>query len=208
MELWSNDLSAGGPIAGEFAFCLPDEHSHARLGPNRNPHLAWAGAPPGTRSIALIVHDSDAPTKPDDVNQEGREVPTDLPRADFFHWLLVDLEPDVSEIDPGSFADGVVAGGRDGAEGPGGARQGINDYTDWFGGDPDMAGDYFGYDGPCPPWNDSLVHRYVFTVFALDVDHLDVPHRFDGVAARTAIEGHVLASAELAATYTLNPRLQ
>ena len=33
-----------------------------------------------------------------------------------------------------------------------------------------MSGDYFGYDGPCPPWNDSIVHHYVFTVYALDVD--------------------------------------
>ena len=32
-----------------------------------------------------------------------------------------------------------------------------------------MFGDYYGYDGPCPPWNDELVHRYVFTLYALDV---------------------------------------
>jgi hypothetical protein len=29
-----------------------------------------------------------------------------------------------------------------------------------------MAGSYFGYDGPFPPWNDSLVHHYVFTLYA------------------------------------------
>ena len=29
---------------------------------------------------------------------------------------------------------------------------------------PTMAGDYYGYDGPFPPWNDSLVHHYVFTL--------------------------------------------
>jgi phosphatidylethanolamine-binding protein (PEBP) family uncharacterized protein len=39
----------------------------------------------------------------------------------------------------------------------------------WFAGDNDMRGDYYGYDGPCPPWNDEIVHRYVFTLFALDV---------------------------------------
>ena len=39
----------------------------------------------------------------------------------------------------------------------------------WFASDKDMAGDYHGYDGPCPPWNDEIPHRYVFTVYALDV---------------------------------------
>ncbi len=70
-----------------------------------------------------------------------------------------------------------------------------------------MGGDYYGYDGPCPPWNDSLVHHYVFTVFALDTDLLDLAEGFGGNDARSAIEGHVLGSAELIGTYTLNPRL-
>jgi phosphatidylethanolamine-binding protein (PEBP) family uncharacterized protein len=30
-----------------------------------------------------------------------------------------------------------------------------------------MKGDYHGYDGPCPPWNDTLLHHYVFTIYAL-----------------------------------------
>ena len=33
-----------------------------------------------------------------------------------------------------------------------------------------MAGHYFGYDGPFPPFNDSLVHHYVFTLYALSVE--------------------------------------
>ena len=33
----------------------------------------------------------------------------------------------------------------------------------------DMRGDYHGYDGPCPPWNDGILHHYVFTLYALDV---------------------------------------
>ncbi|MEA3502325.1 MAG: phospholipid-binding protein, partial [Actinomycetota bacterium] len=68
-------------------------------------------------------------------------------------------------------------------------------------------GDYYGYDGPCPPWNDSLVHHYVFTVSALDTKSLDLPERFGGLDARAAMESHVLASAEITGTYTLNPRL-
>ena len=38
-------------------------------------------------------------------------------------------------------------------------------------------GNYFGYDGPCPPWNDAIPHHYVFTLYALDVARLDVPAR-------------------------------
>ena len=47
-----------------------------------------------------------------------------------------------------------------------------------------MSGDYFGYDGPCPPWNDALVHRYVFTLYALDVATLGLQGPFTGCAAR------------------------
>jgi Raf kinase inhibitor-like YbhB/YbcL family protein len=206
MELWSNDFSEGGPIPGEFAFCLPDAEQHATFGPNRNPHMAWSGIPDGTRSLAVICHDPDVPTVPDDVNVEGREVPEDLPRTDFFHWVLVGLPPDVTEIGAAACSDGVTTGGKS-DEAPFGCRQGANDYTGWFAEDPDMAGDYYGYDGPCPPWNDTLVHHYVFTIFALDAETLDLPSRFDGTDARAAIEGHVLGSAEMTGTYTLNPRL-
>ena len=68
-----------------------------------------------------------------------------------------------------------------------------------------MAGNYFGYDGPCPPWNDEIPHRYVFTLFALDVARLAVDGMFTGARARTAMAGHVLAQAALTGRYTLNP---
>jgi hypothetical protein len=207
MKLWTNDFSDGDPIPGDFAFCLPDAVTHAVFASNRNPHLAWSEVPDGARSLAIIVHDRDVPTRPDDVNQEGREVPPDLPRADFFHWLLIDLSPELREIEAGSFSDGVVPHGKDAAGALGGSRQGLNDYTMWFGGDPEMSGDYFGYDGPCPPWNDSLVHHYEFTIYAIGVDRLDVPLRFAGQEARDAMADHVLASASFTGTYTLNQRL-
>ena len=206
MKLWSSDFADGEPIPGEFAFGIPDADQHMAFGPNRNPHLAWSGVPDGTRSLAITCHDRDVPTKPDDVNVEGREVPADLPRTDFFHWLLADLSPEVTEIGAGACSDGVTPGGK-ADHSPFGCRQGINDYTAWFGDDPEMGGAYFGYDGPCPPWNDSLVHHYVFTVFALDVEHLDVASGYRGDAAREAMEGHVLDAASITGTYALNPRL-
>jgi phosphatidylethanolamine-binding protein (PEBP) family uncharacterized protein len=70
-----------------------------------------------------------------------------------------------------------------------------------------MAGQYFGYDGPFPPFNDSLVHHYVFTLYAVSVDRLAVDGAFTGAQARAALAGVVLGEATLSGTYTLNRRL-
>ena len=85
--------------------------------------------------------------------------------------------------------------------------QGVNDFTGWFAGDADMGGQYLGYDGPCPPWNDALLHHYRFTVFALDVAALPLASGFNVEALRAAMAGHVLAEASLTGTYSLNPDL-
>ena len=97
---------------------------------------------------------------------------------------------------------------KPGPAGPHGSRQGINDYTGWFASDRDMAGDYYGYDGPCPPWNDEIAHRYVFTLYALDVAQLAVSDRFTGSDVRRAMDGHVLARASVTGRYTLNPSIR
>ena len=55
-----------------------------------------------------------------------------------------------------------------------------------------MGGDYGGYDGPCPPWNDSIMHHFHFTVFALDVQLLDLKGAFTGAGVLAAMKGHVL----------------
>jgi phosphatidylethanolamine-binding protein (PEBP) family uncharacterized protein len=73
--------------------------------------------------------------------------------------------------------------------------------------DRDRAGDYFGYDGPCPPGNDSIVHHYVFTVYALGVDRLPLMGRFGGADALKVIERHKLGQASITGTYTTNPRV-
>jgi hypothetical protein len=206
MQFTSSSFSDGRAIPGDLAFCVPDSESHAIFGRNRNPAFAWDDLPTETRSLALICHDPDVPSRPDDVNQEGREVPADLPRADFYHWILVDLPPDIGGFSDGAFSDGVTAGGK-GSPGAYGTRSGLNNYTQWFEGDPDLGGDYYGYDGPCPPWNDSLEHHYVFTLYALDVDRSPVEGSFTGPDVLEAIEGHVLDSAVITGTYTLNPRM-
>ena len=69
------------------------------------------------------------------------------------------------------------------------------------------SGDYYGYDGPCPPWNDSLAHHYVFTVYALDVERLPIEGRFDGRQALEVIARHTLAKGSVSGVYSLNPRV-
>lgn len=206
MHLSSTSFSDGQAIPGDFAFCVPDPDGHATFGPNRNPALRWSEVPEGTRTFVLICHDPDVPTKPDDVNQEGREVPPDLPRTNFYHWVLVDLPARVTSIIDGEFCNGVTERGK-AQTGPYGARPGLSNYTDWFSGDPNMDGTYYGYDGPCPPWNDSLIHHYVFTVYATDLERCPVDGAFSGPDVLAAIEENILAKASITGTYTLNPRL-
>jgi hypothetical protein len=208
MRLQSDSFTDGTAIPGDFAFAVIDPSSHVALSKNRNPHLAWSDAPAVTRSFTIVCHDYDVPSRGDDVNKEGREIPSSLPRVDFFHWLLLDIPSSVQGIAAGSQSDGVVPRGKPGPSAPGGFRHGINDYTGWFISDPNMKGTYYGYDGPCPPWNDSIIHHYVFTVYALDTPHLDVHGDPIGANVRAALAGHVIAQAHLTGTYTLNPRLR
>ena len=209
MKLWSDSWINGERIPMRFAAGKPGVAGGVTFSDNLSPHLAWSEVPAGTKSFALICHDFDVPSRGDDVNQSDREVPADLPRVDFFHWVMVDLPGTLGELKEGAFSHGFTAHGKPGpsvAALPG-ARHGLNDYTGWFAGDAGMAGDYFGYDGPFPPFNDSLIHHYVFTVYALSVARVAVEGHFTGAQVRHAIYPHVLAEATHSGTYTLNQRL-
>ncbi len=205
MKIWSDSFGHNQVIPSEFAFGKHHPDSHVELSENKNPHIAWSDLPEGTQSLVLICHDPDVPSRGDDVNQEGKTVPADLPRVDFFHWILVDIPTDVDHIPAGEHSSGITARGKTGPEAPGGMRHGLSNYTDWFAGDADMAGNYFGYDGPCPPWNDAIIHHYNFTLYALDAPTCPVTEHFTGPEVLKAIEGHILDSATLIGTYAINP---
>jgi Raf kinase inhibitor-like YbhB/YbcL family protein len=71
-------------------------------GGNVSPPLAWSFLPEGTRSLALIVHDPDAPS------------------GDFTHWVAWNIDPDPGGLDEGASApaEGVNGFGDTGYSGP------------------------------------------------------------------------------------------
>ena len=202
MRLRSDSIQPGQPIAATYAMGQADGFAA-----NRNPHLAWDDVPAGTAAFALLCIDPDVPTVAEMVGRDDVQIPVEQPRTNFVHWAVVDLPVELREIAEGSASDGVVAKGKQQPPGLPGARQGLNSYTDWFAGDAQMGGDYYGYDGPYPPANDLRVHRYFFRLFALDVATLDLPARFTAADVLRAMQGHVLAEASLYGTYSLNPKL-
>lgn len=200
----SESIEHGERVPGEHAFGVPDGSGKAAPdGGNRSPHLRWSGAPEGTASFAVVCVDPDVPADGSDVNREDRTIPEHAPRTDFTHWLLVDIDPGVTELPEGAGSEGTVAGGKPTGPTPHGVT-GSSSYTALFAGDPEMEGTYGGYDGPFPPFNDERLHHYHFTVYALDVPSLGLEGEFDLDDVRAAIEGHVLDQGELVATYTLN----
>jgi Raf kinase inhibitor-like YbhB/YbcL family protein len=213
MRLWSDSFTEGGVIPPDCAFAVIDPHTHIRLSSNRSPHMAWDEVPSGTLSLVLICHDPDMPSVGDQVNQEGKTVPDSLPRVDFFHWTLVDIPVCLKSLPEGMFSDMVTPHGKPGPQVPfrvkNGTehqlRHGLNDYTSWFAGDLEMVGEYYGYDGPYPPWNDERVHTYVFTLYALDIPRLPLEGPFTGPELRLAIRGHILDEARTFGVYSLNP---
>jgi Raf kinase inhibitor-like YbhB/YbcL family protein len=73
---------------------------------------------------------------------------------------------------------------------PEGTREGLNDWK------------RTGYGGPCPPIGK---HRYFFKLYALD-QRLAEPHPPTKAALEKAMQGHVLAQAQLVGTYQKSGR--
>ncbi|QNP40574.1 YbhB/YbcL family Raf kinase inhibitor-like protein [Lysobacter solisilvae (ex Woo and Kim 2020)] len=97
------------------------------------------------------------------------------PQRTWVHWLLYNLP-----VAAPGLPEGVQA-----AQLPAGTRAGRNDWQ------------RPGYGGPCPPIGR---HRYFHKLYALDVELPDL-HQPDKAALLKAMDGHVLAQAELIGTY-------
>jgi Raf kinase inhibitor-like YbhB/YbcL family protein len=94
-SITSTDISVGKPIAQNFAF-----NGFGCTGNNVSPELNWRNLPAGTKSLAITVHDPDAPTG----------------GAGFWHWLVVNLPASTTSLPRG-------AGTADGKQLPAGALQ-------------------------------------------------------------------------------------
>jgi Raf kinase inhibitor-like YbhB/YbcL family protein len=185
-------IRPGGKIPGIFTACIPAESGHMTRGPNKNPAISWSKGPAGTASYALITYDTDVPESFANAYKEGPILTAaDKRRDTFYHWVLVDIPRDVTRI-----PEGADPGGP-----PGPGRYGFRAVHQAGGGGRG------GYDGPCPPWNDMLVHHYHFIVYALDVPTLGLTGTAGGGEAAQAVQGHVLATGEVVGLDTLNPEV-
>lgn len=196
-------VKPGGIVATRLAFCALNRKGVVGLGLDRSPAIRWSKGPAGTKSYAIIVHDSDVPSVGTNVNKKGTTLPASMPRVNFYHWVLVDIPAGIHYIPYAAAAKGITAHGKK----PGSTKyglSGINSYTNWFASNPKMKGKYGGYDGPCPPWNDTIAHHYHFVVYALDVAKLDVSGDFTGPDALKAMDGHILAEGSVVGLYSLN----
>jgi len=97
------------------------------------------------------------------------------PKRTWVHWVLYNIPADV-----GGLAEGIAAKAL-----PAGTLDGINDWH------------RTGYGGPCPPVGR---HRYFFRLCALNTTLPDL-NKPTKAALEKAMQGHVLAQAELIGLY-------
>jgi Raf kinase inhibitor-like YbhB/YbcL family protein len=99
----------------------------------------------------------------------------------WWHWVVYNIP---------ATATGLAAGAGDAAKKllPAGAAQGNTDF-----GMP-------GYGGPCPPQGDKP-HHYIFTVYALNVDKLDIPANATAAFVGFNIHAHQVGKATFTALY-------
>ena len=131
----------------------------------------------------------------DDVNQEGRTVPARC-RVDFFHWVLVDLPASVLQIAEGEFSSDVTPRGK---SGPRCSTEPVRASTTIPAGLPATAtcAETTSATTVPAPVERRIRHRYVFTVFALDVERLPLDGKFGGQQVRDAMAGHILRQAAI-----------
>jgi Raf kinase inhibitor-like YbhB/YbcL family protein len=192
-------LTADGRLPVSAAYCPPAKMDPARY--NISPSVSWSRGPPATRSYALIMADLDVPKDLSLINKPGVTIDADTPRMPLIHWVLVDIPPSVTRLRKGEESAGFVLQGKPFGPTDHGVR-GANVFTFFYPRDSDLAGPRGGYDGPCPPNNDVVPHRYVTYVYALDVATLGLSGLFFGEDAQRAMQGHILASGEAHASYS------
>ena len=83
----SNSFKDGDYLPSDFI--LSADFGFGCSGGNKSPHLKWSDSPPGTKSFAVTCYDPDAPTG-----------------SGFWHWLVVNIPANVSELPEGAGSAG------------------------------------------------------------------------------------------------------
>lgn len=206
LKVSADGVESGKMMPAKYGFCMPAAQGHLAPGPDISPHISWSKGPSGTKSYAVILHDTDSPAEQrEKMNKEGEKLTSAVPRRNFYHWILVDIPANVTSIAEGADSNARVVHGKPATPAAAGGMRGLNDFTKVTAANDALKGQYYGYDGPCPPWNDENVHHYHFTVYALSVPTLGLGKEFDGAAALAAMNDKTLAQGELPAIYTTNP---
>jgi len=146
ISVTSPSLSNGGNILQKYT-CN---------GQNVSPTLDLERVPGDAKSLVLIVTDIDSLSK------------------NFTHWLVYNINPEVTRIEEGRI--------------PAGGQVALNDYGKRE------------YDGPCPPLG---AHRYYFRIYALDTT-LQIDTTLDRAGMDKLIKGHIIAKGEIWGEYIKN----
>jgi len=205
LQVSVDSFKNGGVIPNQYRFCVPAEQGHVAPGPDISPAISWSKGPTGTKSYVITLTDIDnLAEQREKQNKEGMTVPASAARRTMFHWVLIDIPANVTSLPEGAESQGRVPHGKPQTPAKVGVR-GLNAFTIFMAASEQMKGQWFGYDGPCPAWNDELAHRNVFTVYALSVASLNLSGAFDGPAAMAALEGKVLAKGQVLGLASTNP---
>ena len=97
----------------------------------------------------------------------------------WWHWLVVNIPADVTKIASNASSTHTL---------PKGAVETMTDYS------------FSGFGGACPPKGDG-VHTYIFTVYALDVEKLEVTAKSDSALVGFMINAHTIQKATIISYY-------
>jgi len=192
-------------IPNEYAFCTADGHGGGTAAANKNPSIAWTKGPAGTKSYVVVIYDTDSPAEHRELmNQAGKTLTKAVKRKIFFHMVLVDIPANVTAVPEGAASNERLLHGKAASSITVGVPA-ANSYTQAFATNDALKGTYYGYDGPCSPWNDENTHHYHFIVYALSVPSLGLTGEFSGETVVAAMKGKVLAQGQFLGVYSTNP---
>jgi Raf kinase inhibitor-like YbhB/YbcL family protein len=164
-------LGVGLLMAGNFTLTSSDLHGQL----SKKQEFDGFGCSGENLSPQLSWKDAPKDTKSFAITLYDPDVPTG---SGWWHWVVVNIPANVTSLPTGASGKAM----------PKGALEITNDYGT------------VGFGGPCPPKGDKP-HRYIVTVYALDVPRLDLKPDTNDPVAGFMINAHTIAKASLISYY-------